>query len=132
MIVSNKVDIQILENRVEEVNSAGFQNIEELKTLRKKNADLDKENMALKVKSEAYENVLSNGIETVDLYTQIENLRQFIYCPLCKLKFKSHVIDSCMHCFCEDCLLGRLKARNRTCPKCQQEYNKDSIKKVYL
>lgn len=127
-----KKEFENVENLKEEKIKIIYKQIEEIETTNKKLTEELKRNKVLQITVDAYEKSLKEDTTIVDLHRRLEILNEYVYCSLCKSNIKSYVIDSCMHCFCLDCLEHRLKTRSRNCPKCNQEYTKNSIKRVYF
>ncbi|ORD97199.1 BRE1 [Hepatospora eriocheir] len=129
---SYKSDMMYCEKKISDLIEERKKYENDLYDVKVRNLEIEKENKVLKSKVYAYESVIENGTKTTELFNQIDILRQYVICPLCKTNFKSHIIDKCMHCFCKDCLLDRLKVRVRNCPKCNVGYSEEDIKKIYL
>lgn len=71
----------------------------------------------------------TDEIENID---DIDMYRKVIRCGLCDVNLKNCVIVKCMHCFCEECVKKRFKARNRRCPTCAKDFLMTDVKKIYF
>ncbi|ORD95008.1 BRE1 [Enterospora canceri] len=127
-----KRDLGLVEKSAEDKVTTIYAQLNEIKELREKSAGLEKKAKTYEATVNAYEKAFRDNSTTVDLHMQIQDLKEYVYCALCKSNLKTHVIDTCMHCFCEECLEHRLRTRSRFCPKCNQEYSRSDIKRVYL
>lgn len=127
-----KKELQKVEEQKEEKIKTIYKQIEEIKLLNDKNTEEEKKNILLQTAVDTYEKSLKENTTVVDLHRKISILNEYVYCALCKSNIKTHVVSQCMHCFCLDCLEHRLKTRSRSCPKCNQEFSRNDIKRVYF
>lgn len=61
-----------------------------------------------------------------------EKLRNMLKCSVCESRFKNTVIVRCGHLFCDECVEGSLRSRNRKCPACKERFGQDDVRRVYL
>lgn len=127
-----KQDLLNMQALLEKKTNEYFDQLNQIKILKDTIIENEKKIIEFKSIIKIYEESQNENTAIIDLQIQIQNLKEYVYCPLCKSNIKNHIINKCMHCFCEECLEHRLKTRNRNCPKCNQEYSKNDIKKIYL
>lgn len=127
-----KKEINDIEKNKEEKAKIVYKQLDEINSLNSKIQEVEKRNLILQGTVDSYEKAFRDNTTSVDLQRKIDILNEYVYCGLCKSNIKSYVIDKCMHCFCQECLEHRLKTRSRNCPKCNQEYTKSNIKRIYF
>ena len=69
------------------------------------------------------------GAEAVE---ELERYKNILKCSACMNNFKSHVITSCWHIFCEECIKSRIETRQRKCPTCQIPFGQENYKPLYF
>merc|ERR1712146_859775 len=62
----------------------------------------------------------------------LDQIKRFIYCPVCKDRRKSHIISrsGCFHIFCKECVDELMRNRSRKCPLCKKPFDKGDIHPV--
>jgi E3 ubiquitin-protein ligase BRE1 len=64
---------------------------------------------------------------------ELDDLKKRVQCTLCKVREKSVVLTSCMHCYCRECVNEKMiSARNRKCPLCMQKFSESQVKDVHF
>ncbi|KAJ1919295.1 E3 ubiquitin-protein ligase bre1 [Mycoemilia scoparia] len=61
-----------------------------------------------------------------------EEYKSLLKCTSCQLRFKSHVLQRCMHVFCKPCIDSRIETRQRKCPTCGDAFGTGDIKQIFL
>ncbi|KAI8072839.1 hypothetical protein BC940DRAFT_291751 [Gongronella butleri] len=66
------------------------------------------------------------------LNREMNDYRQLLNCGACKQRLKTHVLLSCMHLFCKECLDERIDAQKRRCPTCDQPFSSKDMRPLYM
>ncbi|KAI8981920.1 hypothetical protein BDF20DRAFT_864001 [Mycotypha africana] len=66
------------------------------------------------------------------LIDECEELRALLKCSTCRQRFRTHILDRCMHTFCKNCIDARLETRQRRCPTCGEPFGASNVKNFYL
>jgi len=66
------------------------------------------------------------------LLAEIQEYKEQLTCPSCKVKKKDAVLTKCFHVFCFDCLRTRYETRQRKCPKCNAAFGANDYHRLYL
>ncbi|KAJ3022706.1 E3 ubiquitin-protein ligase bre1 [Thoreauomyces humboldtii] len=66
------------------------------------------------------------------LQKELEQYKLLLKCSSCNNKFKSHVLNKCMHTFCKGCIDEMYNSRQRKCPTCGIAFGIQDIRQVYL
>ncbi|KAI8921617.1 hypothetical protein BC831DRAFT_476333 [Entophlyctis helioformis] len=66
------------------------------------------------------------------LKKQLEEYKLLLKCQSCNNRFKSHVLNKCMHTFCKECIDDMYNSRQRKCPACGVAFSQQDIRQVYL
>jgi len=63
---------------------------------------------------------------------EIQEYKDILTCPSCKVRRKDAVLTKCFHVFCFDCLRTRYETRQRKCPKCNAAFGANDYHRLYL
>jgi E3 ubiquitin-protein ligase BRE1 len=63
---------------------------------------------------------------------EIQEYKDTLTCPSCKVRRKDAVLTKCFHVFCFDCLRTRYETRQRKCPKCNAAFGANDYHRLYL
>lgn len=94
---------------------------------------IELENEKLKKQVEIKNLTTSNGSKgSLDLETQLEELRSIAICSVCTKNWKDTAIKVCGHVVCYDCASSRLTSRLRKCPLCNKQFSQSDLLSVHL
>jgi E3 ubiquitin-protein ligase BRE1 len=74
----------------------------------------------------------STGDGGIDAVLDVEKYRSLLRCSLCDNRFKDTALVKCMHCFCCECIEGRVKCRDRRCPTCKESFSLNEVRRIFL
>lgn len=63
---------------------------------------------------------------------EIQEYKDMLTCPSCKVRRKDAVLTKCFHVFCFDCLRTRYETRQRKCPRCNAAFGANDYHRLYL
>lgn len=66
------------------------------------------------------------------LMAEIQEYKEQLTCPSCKVNRKDAVLTKCFHVFCLECLKTRYDTRQRKCPKCNAGFGANDYHRLYL
>ncbi|CAH8548915.1 unnamed protein product [Schistosoma margrebowiei] len=66
------------------------------------------------------------------LLAEIQDYKEQLTCPTCKINRKDAILTKCFHVFCLNCLKVRYETRNRKCPKCNATFGANDYHRIYL
>lgn len=66
------------------------------------------------------------------LLAEIQEYKEQLTCPSCKVNRKDAVLTKCFHVFCLECLKTRYETRQRKCPKCNAGFGANDYHRLYL
>ncbi|KAK3591494.1 hypothetical protein CHS0354_031601 [Potamilus streckersoni] len=66
------------------------------------------------------------------LLAEIQEYKDQLTCPSCKVNRKDAVLTKCFHLFCLECLKTRYETRQRKCPKCNAGFGANDYHRLYL
>ncbi|KAH8581906.1 zinc finger protein [Cryptosporidium sp. chipmunk genotype I] len=66
------------------------------------------------------------------LKSENQELLTLMKCSVCRDKVKDTVINRCGHLFCRDCIDRNLSSRNRKCPLCHINFDKNDTGRIFL
>lgn len=66
------------------------------------------------------------------VFRENEILRRKMTCTVCCENFRDHCITKCGHIFCQNCLTNNIKSRNRKCPQCKINFDKNDTQRIFL
>ncbi|CAH8498523.1 unnamed protein product [Schistosoma turkestanicum] len=66
------------------------------------------------------------------LLAEIQDYKEQLTCPTCKVNRKDAILTKCFHVFCLNCLKVRYETRNRKCPKCNATFGANDYHRIYL
>ncbi|KAF5093797.1 hypothetical protein D0Z00_003852 [Geotrichum galactomycetum] len=94
---------------------------------------IELENEKLKKQVEIKNLTTSNGSKSsLDLESQLEELRSIAICSVCTKNWKDTAIKVCGHVMCNDCATSRLTSRLRKCPLCNKQFSQSDLLAVHL
>ncbi|AFZ79032.1 hypothetical protein BEWA_018770 [Theileria equi strain WA] len=70
--------------------------------------------------------------DTNHVFRENEILRRRMTCTVCCESFRDHCITKCGHVFCQKCLNNSIKSRNRKCPQCKINFDKNDTQRIFL
>ncbi|XP_060571175.1 E3 ubiquitin-protein ligase Bre1-like [Ruditapes philippinarum] len=74
---------------------------------------------------------MAGGADEV-LLAEIQEYKEQLTCPSCKVNRKDAVLTKCFHVFCLECLKTRYETRQRKCPKCNAGFGANDYHRLYL
>ncbi|KAJ1680333.1 E3 ubiquitin-protein ligase bre1 [Spiromyces aspiralis] len=95
------------------------------------NRQLTKDVMRLRTQLERA-NAATAASSNAELRRLCDDYKTLLKCTSCKLRFKSHVLQRCMHVFCKQCIDSRIETRQRKCPTCGESFGTGDIKQIFL
>mgnify|MGYP000853083321 CR=1 FL=1 len=94
---------------------------------------IELENEKLKKQVEIKNLTTSNGSKSsLDLESQLEELRSIAICAVCTKNWKDTAIKVCGHVMCNDCATSRLTSRLRKCPLCNKQFSQSDLLPIHL
>ncbi|KAL5017336.1 hypothetical protein ScPMuIL_006925 [Solemya velum] len=66
------------------------------------------------------------------LMAEIQEYKENLTCPSCKVNRKDAVLTKCFHVFCLECLKTRYETRQRKCPKCNAGFGANDYHRLFL
>ncbi|KAK9173835.1 Zinc finger, C3HC4 type (RING finger) family protein [Cryptosporidium meleagridis] len=111
--------ISILKNRVQYI----LNRVHKLTNL-EINFDDTEENVHLQI--DDYDKEINS------LKSENQELLTLMKCSVCRDKVKDTVINRCGHIFCRDCIDRNLSSRNRKCPLCHINFDKNDTGRIFL
>ncbi|KAF2669412.1 hypothetical protein BT63DRAFT_425136 [Microthyrium microscopicum] len=62
----------------------------------------------------------------------VKNLKDFVYCSVCRSNPKNIVLKSCGHVMCSECVKDRITNRNRKCPTCLKPFSEGDKLELHM
>lgn len=72
------------------------------------------------------------GITDMDSETELQYLKKRYRCTVCDERERSVIITRCYHLFCRECIETNIAKRNRKCPQCNKNFDKEDVHTFYL
>ncbi|KAL1302597.1 hypothetical protein AAFC00_002973 [Neodothiora populina] len=61
-----------------------------------------------------------------------DDWRRIAICPICNSKIRNHMLKTCGHVFCTNCVDNLIKNRNRKCPSCGKAFGNGDHMPIHL
>ncbi|KAF1346640.1 BRE1 E3 ubiquitin ligase-domain-containing protein [Delphinella strobiligena] len=61
-----------------------------------------------------------------------DDWRHIAICPVCNSNIRNHMLKTCGHVFCHDCIDNLIKNRNRKCPSCGKAFGNGDHMPIHL
>ncbi|KAH8828557.1 hypothetical protein DL96DRAFT_1188116 [Flagelloscypha sp. PMI_526] len=65
------------------------------------------------------------------LEEEVKGLKEFAKCTVCKKHYRTHILTTCMHTFCKQCVDDRISARERRCMTCPTKFSAADVKQIW-